>query len=122
MAADNYSGVNSLARILTERMRSMTDKPLVLDYATVNDDMSITTDTYPVAIKPEYYSVCRQLTLGNTDDEFAETKPAADYLTHTHKVKLPRNMRKLKPKDRVLVAWVGDDLCVIDIILQGPEP
>lgn len=38
---------------------------------------------------------------------------------HQHHVLIPEKMRKLKPGDRVLVAWVGDDACIIDLILPG---
>lgn len=40
---------------------------------------------------------------------------------HQHHVLIPEKMRSLKPGDRVLVAWVGDDPCIIDIIYPGTE-
>ena len=39
--------------------------------------------------------------------------------THQHHVLVSEKIRSLKPGDRVLVGWVGDDACVIDIILPG---
>lgn len=38
---------------------------------------------------------------------------------HYHDVYLPDKMRWIKPNDRVLVAWVGVDAVVIDIILNA---
>lgn len=38
---------------------------------------------------------------------------------HQHHVLIPEKMRQLKPGDRVLVAWVGDDACVIDLVLPA---
>lgn len=38
---------------------------------------------------------------------------------HYHDVYLPDKMRWIKPGDRVLVAWVGVDVVVIDIILNA---
>lgn len=38
---------------------------------------------------------------------------------HYHDVYLPDKMRWIKPGDRVLVAWVGVDAVVIDIILNA---
>lgn len=38
---------------------------------------------------------------------------------HQHHVLIPEKMRSIKPGDRVLVAWVGDDACVVDLILPG---
>lgn len=40
---------------------------------------------------------------------------------HYHDVYLPDKMRWIKPNDRVLVAWVGVDAVVIDIILNAEE-
>lgn len=40
---------------------------------------------------------------------------------HQHHVLIPEKMRSIKPGDRVLVAWVGDDPVVVDIILPGTE-
>ncbi len=40
---------------------------------------------------------------------------------HQHHVLLPEKMRQIKPGDRVLVCWVGDDACVIDIVLPATE-
>lgn len=38
---------------------------------------------------------------------------------HYHDVYLPDKMRWIQPGDRVLVAWVGDDACVVDLILPA---
>jgi hypothetical protein len=40
---------------------------------------------------------------------------------HYHDMYLPRKMYRIQPGDRVLVAWVGDDACVVDIIMQATE-
>lgn len=40
---------------------------------------------------------------------------------HYHDVYLPGKMRRLKPNDRVLVAWIGVDAVVIDIIMDAKE-
>ncbi len=40
---------------------------------------------------------------------------------HQHHVLIPEKMRQIKPGDRVLVCWVGDDACVIDIVLPATE-
>ena len=115
MAKDGYSGVNSLANVLNRRMKNMADSPPSLDYATINKDMSLRPDTYPVNIPKKAYTVCRHLTLGNVGDEMADTTVNGTY-AHSHKVKVPKKLRSLKPGDRVLIAWVGNDACVIDVI------
>lgn len=40
---------------------------------------------------------------------------------HQHHTLIPEKMRSIKPGDRVLVAWVGDDACVIDIVLPATK-
>ena len=36
-----------------------------------------------------------------------------------HGVLIPASMRKLKPGDRVLVAWVQNDAIVVDLVLPA---
>ena len=115
MAKDGYSGINSLANVLNRRMKGMGESAPLLDYATINKDMSLRPDTFPVNIPKKAYTVCRHLTLGDTGDEMAETT-ANGATPHSHKVKVPKKLRSLKPGDRVLIAWVGNDACVIDVI------
>ena len=38
---------------------------------------------------------------------------------HQHHVLIPEKMRKLKPGDRVLVAWVQNDAVVVDLVLPA---
>ncbi|NCE74970.1 hypothetical protein D1157_08130 [Anaerotruncus sp. X29] len=38
---------------------------------------------------------------------------------HQHHVLIPEKMRSIKPGDRVLVAWVGDDAVVVDLVLPA---
>lgn len=40
---------------------------------------------------------------------------------HVHDVLIPEKMRWLKPADKVLVAWVGNDAVVIDIVYPATE-
>lgn len=119
-------GINKLAGILQGRMKSMAEKPAALDIGQIGSDMSLTTNQFPQPIPKSDYLVCRQLTLGEKGEQLTKTAldgththPGTSGGAHEHKVLIPEKMRKLKPGDRVLVAWVGDDACVIDIILPG---
>lgn len=38
---------------------------------------------------------------------------------HQHHALIPEKMRKLKPGDRVLVAWVQNDAVVVDLVLPA---
>lgn len=151
-------GVNKLTEVLQNRMRGMSEQPQVLDFGVIQPDMSLLTNKFPVPIPQSDYMVCRQLTLGPTNDIFAKTQdmglphsgshlhkvngpvgeatgPAPDPPIpsvksagedssdglHQHHVLIPEKMRHIEPGDRVLVAWVGDDACVIDLILPATE-
>ncbi len=163
-------GINKLAEVLQSRMHGISDKPQVLDFGVIQEDMSLLTNKFPVPIPQSDYMVCRQMTLGPTNNILAktqdigmphsgshihkthdltcdhhggkvtgttgeETGPAPDPPIpservvggdssdgmHQHHVLIPEKMRHLEPGDRVLVAWVGDDACVIDIVLPATE-
>lgn len=55
-------GINKLAGVLQGRMRDMGDKPQVLDFGTIQPDMSLLTNRFPKPVPQEDYVVCRQLT------------------------------------------------------------
>lgn len=55
-----------------------------------------------------------------TDASDLHTHPDTEG-AHIHAVLIPESMRKLKVGDRVLVAWVGNDPVVIDIILPATD-
>lgn len=158
-------GINKLAGVLQGRMRDMGDKPQILDFGTIQPDMSLLTNRFPKPVPQEDYVVCRQVTLGCTYDILAKTQDiempySGSHIHHTHDltcshhggivagttgeeisaapdppipperqkgsdssdgmhqhhVLIPEKMRWLRPGDRVLVAWVGDDPVVIDLI------
>ncbi len=88
--------INRLAGVLQKRMKELSEKPDVLDFGTIQKDMSLITNRFPVAIPKKDYMVCRTVSLKDSDGR-----------------------RILKPGCRVLVAWAGDDPCVVDIILSG---
>ena len=107
-------GINKLAGVIQSRMHSMNNKPQVLDFGNLQSDMSLVTNRFPQPIPQSDYMVCRQLTLGPIDEPLTHTINSVEKT-----VLVPEKMRSVKPGDRVLVAWVGDDVCVIDIILPG---
>lgn len=143
MGADGNPGVNKLGQVLQGRMKRCGESPLLLDYGEIQTDMSLLTNTYPIPIPKTDYMVCRQLTLGATGAPLTVTAvdgkhthgPSGghpqmsgsgihshtDEAPHNHCVLIPEKMRKLKPGDRVLVAWVQNDAVVVDIILPAAE-
>lgn len=149
-------GINKLAGVLQGRMHMVAAKPTVLDFGQIQGDMSLLTNRFPRPIPQVDYMVCRQLTLGPTNNILAKTQDiglphSGSHLhevngpvgqatgaapdppipsersaggdssdgMHQHHVLIPEKMRHIQPGDRVLVAWVGDDACVVDIVLPG---
>ncbi len=117
-------GINKLAGVLSQRMKSENESPLVLDFGEIQANGSLVTNTFPKPIPKGEYSICRQLTLGAVGEEFAETKQDGSHAhpeveeggEHSHIVVLPEKMRSVGTGDRVLVAWVQNEAVVVDII------
>lgn len=113
MAFDDHSGTNKLAQTLSQRINDQIPSDLKLDFGQIGGDWSLTTNTFPVPIPKGQWTINRFF-IGMTvttssagahgGHEGTETRGA-----HTHKVTLP----SLSPGDRVLVAWVGNEACVI---------
>lgn len=144
----NNDGYNLLARTLQGRFKRMSQTPPPLEFGTIQDDYSLLTNKFPIPIPKTDYFVCRQLTIGKTDDILTQTqktgKPNSGSHTHAfaqtagpypvegeilpsndsrhvHDVLIPEKMRWIQPGDQVLVAWVDGDPVVIDIILPASE-
>jgi hypothetical protein len=199
-------GINRLARLLDGRMKDHDIKPPLLDFGTIQDDMSLLTNNFPLPIPYTDYVICRSvcydpeipLTMSwwkdegwkqdNMDENIwysdTQTENEIDWSQdddiktfstpegeqknqpqkwikdkwgcivdpdtneslwdekhedhnhgtkgehdhgededgkHYHDIYLPRKMYRIQPGDRVLVAWVGDDAVVIDIIMSATE-
>ena len=149
MSAEGNPGVSKLGQVLQERMKACGASPLLLDFGTIQGDLSLLTNTYPIPIPKTDYTVCRQLTLGATGAVLTCSQQAgkprdgthshgssgthgghvggdgshvhSDEAPHVHDVLIPEKMRKLKSGDRVLVAWVQNEAVVVDIIVPATE-
>lgn len=138
----NTEGYNMLGRALQKRMQQVGETPPLLEFGVIQGDMSLLTNKFPMPIPQTDYFVCRQLTLGETDDPLTKTQNidnpndgrhdhaacgATDSEGHTqdgahrHDVLIPEKMRWIKPGDHVLVVWVDSDPVVVDIILPATE-
>ncbi|MCI8843888.1 MAG: hypothetical protein HFF08_07250 [Oscillospiraceae bacterium] len=141
------AGINQLARTLQERMCEVSQKPPALDFGTIGADMSLLLSNFPKPIPQGEYLVCRQLTLGAVSTHLTYTIGAGNVGDgthnhgdsgthgghvggsgshahtaegpHVHDVLIPEKMRSIKPGDRVLAVTVGNDVCVVDIILPA---
>ena len=147
MDDESNQGMNKLARAIQERMNRNQDanSALILDFGTIQKDMSLKTNTFAVPIPQADYHVARHLTLGPTGSHLTYTVgndgkhdhgssgthgghiSGSGAHTHTeegphrHSVIIPEKMRSIKPGDRVLVAWVQSEAVVIDVILRGTQ-
>ena len=87
MAYDDHSGTNKFARTLADRINAQIPSGLIMDFAQVNSDMSLTTNTFPQKIPKDDYTVCRNFT------GYTLTTTTNGYHPHNHNVSLP----KIKP-------------------------
>ncbi len=115
MSFEENAGTNKLANVISSRIKKENASPLVLDFGEIQVNGSLVTNTFPVPIPKGDYSVCRQLTLGNTGTQLTTTAERPPQ----HSVVIPEKMRGLLPGDRVLVAWVQNEAVVIDIITSS---
>lgn len=128
MESESNMGINKLAQVMQQRMKKNQDAngALILDFGTIQSDMSLKTNTFAVPIPQKDYHVTRQLTLGKTGGYLTDTGTQGTHGghmsgtgAHSHTVVIPEKMRSIAPGDRVLVAWVQSEAVVIDIILPA---
>lgn len=116
MAFDDHSGANKMANILSSRIAKQAKTSLVLDFGQINKDWSLTTNTFPTNIPKSDYTICRHVSgvsVGSsTHSHGGHYYPGYSADSHSHAVALPG----LNPGDRVLVAWIENEACVIDVI------
>lgn len=126
MSKRGSPGANKLTAALASMIDKKGDKPLVLDFGIILGDYSLKTNMFPIPIPKSDYSVCRAITydpgvpLTQTYCDGAHGHPDAGFAgSHVHNVRLPEKMYWIRPGDKVLVAWVQDEACVVDIVYRG---
>lgn len=142
MADTDNQGMNRLARVMQDRMKQAATQPNVIDIGQINGDLSLTTNLFPLPIPVNDYLICRsishnpteELTATNGTDGNHPHGPSGEHSqyqgsgihshpdtegVHIHTIPLPDKMRWVRPGDRVLVAWVGNDAVVIDVIFPA---
>ena len=67
-------GVNLLAGVLQGRMAKMAESPPVVDIGEIGEDMSLNLNMFKQPIPQTDYLVCRQVTLGSTNNILAVTQ------------------------------------------------
>ena len=110
--ADGNPGMNKLAQALNEQMlRYHGDivADLKIDFGKIGSDWSLQCNSFPNPIPKGDYMVCMWLT------GIKLTTTTNGNPSHSHSVTLP----KLSKGDRVIVAWVQNEVCVIDRITSS---
>lgn len=111
---ENNNGMQNFAAVLDKRMSEKYIPDTVLDFGEITGSYELKTTDYPVPLPKDEYHVCRQLTLGKKDDFLCRVSDG-------HEAYIPEKMRKLKPGDHVLVAWIRNEPVVIDIVIRADE-
>lgn len=106
---ESNSGYSKLASILLGRVHEEIASPLMIDYGSIQSDLSLKTNNYPISIKKSEYMVSRSVAWGKAGD------------TLDGGLILSEKMRRLKPGDKVLVAWVQNEPVVIDIVVPATQ-
>ena len=120
------SGATALANTMKKMIRGVSEQPPAVDIGIINSDYSLTTNRFPCPIPKDEYSVCRSLLyepsipltqsyVDGAHNHFS-TVPTE---THQHDIILPKKMWKVRPGQKVLVAWVQNEAIVIDIIFNA---
>ena len=109
-------GLSKLARVISnraEKVAGKAERDLMLDFGSINKDMSLLTNTFPIPIPHSEYHVCRLVGgLAYTVSGGFHGGHEGGNGSHTHTAKPPQ----IKPGDRVLVAWVQNEAVVIDVV------
>lgn len=110
-------GMERLAQTIRGAIARQTAAPPVLELGTIQADLSLRVDRFPIPIPAGDYLVSRHL---NLPDPLVTTAEAlSGEFRHNHAVPRPEKLAPLKPGDRVLVAWVDDDPVVIDVVVMS---
>lgn len=104
-----YEGIGRLSRQMNSQTQRLTQKPMPFDIGKIKAGFVLHTNSFDIDIPPEDYLVGRSITVGKTGEILSGSTT------------IPEKLRSLKVGDSVLVAWVGADAVVIDIILPAKE-
>ena len=109
---DGNPGMNKMAQALNERMKKYHDDitgDLKIDFGKIGNDWSLMPNSFPKPIPKGDYMVCRLLTGVPVTSSSAQG--------HTHKTTIP----KLKKGDTVLLAWIQNEVCVVDVVVSSSK-
>ena len=96
------SNIDRLGSLIASRMKKTSSAavPTAIELGVINANLSLTTDSLPVAIPKGDYMINLLMTGGGGPD-------------------LPSSFRSLRSGDRVVVAWCGNEPVVIAIVVSS---
>lgn len=100
---DNSPGINRLARAIRQVTGAGEQGEQQLDFGVIQANGSLLTNSFPVPIPIGEYHICR------TAQTFTIKVGDAYHTTNA----------PIRRGDRVLVAWVGSEAVVIDVIIKA---
>ena len=112
---DNTPGMSKFVGAIDAMIGKRKDNSLILDYGVIQGDLSLITNTFPVAIPKADYMCCRHLKPRNPN---TGSRSVGEHGSHSHSFE---QREPLKKGDRVLVAWVQNDPVVIDVLVHANE-
>ena len=114
--AKGSPGTSKLARVMSNRIREFceqSEEDNSPDFGVINNDMSLTTNRFPISIPQGEYYLGRlvsglKISVSGGSHGGHENGDGS----HSHTITLPG----LSPGDHVLVVWVQDDPVVVDVL------
>jgi len=90
----NSPGISRLTDAIIQTAKGAQDVAPAFDFGEITSNHELLCNSFPMAIPKSDYLICRSLSSSGGGS-------------------------KVKPGDRVLIAWVGNDPVVIDIIMEA---
>ena len=123
MAFEENRGIAELGSVLSQRTREQiaNASKMPLDYGEIDGEYNLTTNNFPQKIPPSDYVVLRHLVERGLKYEASGTCSISGAGSGTCKAKIEYKTRFLQPGDRVLVGRIGNEFCVLDVIVQAEK-
>lgn len=94
---ENSPGISKLAAVILSMASGAIEVPYTLDLGTIGGDHALMCDEMGEPVPKDDYQICRACTIEHEE------------------------IRKIRPGDRVLVAWIGGDAVVIDMLVEAAD-
>ena len=121
--------IEDLGKLMDAQMKKVVgaNKGISVELGKINANMSLSVGSLANAIPKGDYMVSLRLTISSlvldTSQTLLNTETTDNHMhlisRHDHTVTLPAQLRSIQAGDRVLVAWVGTEPIVVDIVVSS---